>query len=83
MNRTYWTSSTRDHRFSVRKAPAAYVHALDLAVEWLEQTYTPITNKTSHRGHEYAVPGLEFECRLVYDPSGLILDYPKIAVRAG
>lgn len=55
------------------------MHALDLAVEWLEQTYTPITNKTSHRRYEYAAPGLEFECRLVYDPSGLILgpDVPR------
>jgi hypothetical protein len=30
-----------------------------------------------------ATPALGFTCRLIYDESGLVLDYPGIAVRAG
>ena len=64
-------------------APAAYVRALDLAVERLDQTYERITNENSHQRYEYAAPAFEFACRLVYDESGLVIDYPGIAVRAG
>jgi len=64
-------------------APAAYVRALDLAVERLEQTYARITDETSHQRYDYTAPAFEFACRLVYDESGLVLDYPGIAVRAG
>ena len=60
-------------------APAAYVRALDLAVERLEQTYV----RTADDSYDYASPAFDFECRLVYDDSGLVLDYPGIAVRAG
>jgi hypothetical protein len=28
-------------------------------------------------------PAFDFACRLTYDESGLVLDYPGIAVRAG
>lgn len=58
-------------------APAAYVRALDLTVEQLEQSYL----RTSDRTYDYAAPVFDFACRLVYDDSGLILDYPGIATR--
>lgn len=58
-------------------APAAYVRALDLTVERLEQTYS----RTSDRTYDYAAPVFDFACDLVYDDSGLIQDYPGIATR--
>lgn len=64
-------------------APAAYVRALDLAVERLEQTYVRGPDETSHQRYDYTAPAFELACRLIYDESGLILDYPGIAVRAG
>ncbi|HEV8649633.1 MAG TPA: putative glycolipid-binding domain-containing protein [Actinomycetes bacterium] len=64
-------------------APAAYVRALDLAVERLEQTYVRMTDENSRQRYDYTAPAFEFACRLVYDESGLVLDYPGIAVRAG
>jgi len=64
-------------------APAAYVRALDLAVERLEQTYTRIADETSHQRYDYTAPAFEFASRLVYDEAGLVLDYPGVAVRAG
>jgi uncharacterized protein len=59
-------------------APAAYVRALDLAVERLEQTYVRVARER----YDYSSPAFDFACRLVYDDSGLVLDYPGIAVRA-
>ena len=64
-------------------APAAYVRALELAVERLEQTYARVTNETAHQRYDYIAPAFEFRCRLVYDESGLAIDYPGIAVRVG
>jgi uncharacterized protein len=60
-------------------APAAYVRALDLRVERLEQRYA----RVAETAYDYESPGFGFACRLVYDDAGLVLDYPGIAVRAG
>jgi hypothetical protein len=60
-------------------APAAYVRTAGLAVERLEQTYLRATGQS----YDYTAPVFDFRCRLVYDQSGLVLDYPGIAVRAG
>ena len=65
------------------EAPAAYVRALDLAVERLEQRYTRLEDDDAGRQRfHYVSPAFGFECELVYDASGLVLDYPGIAVRA-
>ena len=64
-------------------APAAYVRAVGLAVERLEQTYLRITNEAACQRYDYAAPAFDFAARLVYDKSGLVLDYPGIAVRVG
>ena len=64
-------------------APAAYLRAAGLAVERLEQTYMRITDEAACQRYEYAAPAFDFAARLVYDKSGLVLDYPGIAVRAG
>jgi hypothetical protein len=64
-------------------APAAYVRALDLAVERLEQSYARVTDETSHQRYDYTAPAFEYACRLVYDEPGLVINYPGIAVRLG
>lgn len=64
-------------------APAAYVRAAGLAVERLEQTYVRAIDEAAGQRYDHAAPAFGFGCRLVYDETGLVLDYPGIAVRAG
>jgi hypothetical protein len=64
-------------------APAACVRAIGLAVERQEQTYQRAPGAVARRSYAYAAPAFDFSCRLTYDESGLVLDYPGIAVRAG
>lgn len=63
------------------EAPAAYVRALDLTVERLEQQYVRVADEANHQCYDYRSPAFDFECRLVYDESGLVLEYPGIATR--
>ena len=63
-------------------APAAYVRAADLAVDRLEQTSLHAPGEGAGEYYDYAAPAFDFECRLTYDRSGLVLDYPGIAIRA-
>lgn len=62
--------------------PAAYVRAVGLAVDRLEQSYLRAPDQATRQCYDYAAPAFDFTCRLVYDQSGLVLDYPGIAVRA-
>lgn len=62
--------------------PAAYVRALDLNVERLEQSYLRITDSGAHHRYDYSAPAFGFTSRLVYDESGLVTDYAGIARRA-
>jgi uncharacterized protein len=62
-------------------APAAYVRALDLSVERLEQRYVRMEDDGTRERYDYTSPAFDFRCELVYDQSGLVLDYPGIAVR--
>ena len=64
-------------------APAAYVRAIGLAVERLEQSYLRAPDEAARQRYDYAAPTFGFTCRLIYDESGLVIDYPGIAVRAG
>lgn len=64
-------------------APAAYVRAIGGAVERLGQTYARAAEETARLCYDYAAPAFDFACRISYDESGLVLDYPGIAVRAG
>ncbi len=64
-------------------APAAYVRAVGLAVERLEQTYRRAPDEAASHSYDYAAPAFDFACRIAYDESGLVLSYPGIAVRAG
>jgi uncharacterized protein len=63
-------------------APAAWVRVADLAVERLEQRYARIEDDGPRQRFDYSAPGLDFHARLVFDESGLVLDYPGIATRA-
>jgi hypothetical protein len=63
-------------------APAAYVRALDLQVERLEQNYARLSDNGTGARYAYAAPAFDFTCQLHYDQAGLVLDYPGIAVRA-
>jgi hypothetical protein len=46
--------------------------------------FGPVTDSRMHprQCYDYSAPAFEFSCRLVYDESGLVLDYPGIAARA-
>jgi hypothetical protein len=81
------TNALPVHRMSMpvgghAAAPAAYVRALDLAAERLEQVYARLTDEASGQRFDYAAPSFNFGCQLTYDDSGLVLDYPGIAARA-
>ena len=62
-------------------APAAYVRALDLSVERLEQNYLRLEDDGERRRYEYAAPRFSYLDELVYDGFGLVLDYPGLATR--
>jgi len=64
------------------EAPAVYVRAADLDVERLEQRYVRLDDDQHRQRYGYTAPRFGFECELLYDAYGLVLDYPGIAVRA-
>jgi hypothetical protein len=61
--------------------PAAYVRVLDEGVERLEQRYSRVDNIGARTQYDYSAPVFEFDARLVFDETGLVLDYPGIARR--
>ena len=63
------------------EAPAAYVRAADLRVERLEQQYARLPDDGDRSRYDYTSPDHDFRAVLVFDRSGLVLDYPGIAVR--
>lgn len=63
-------------------APAAYVRQLDLSVERLAQGYVRIDDGGRGQRYDYTSPASGFRCELVYDDTGLVVDYPGIAERA-
>jgi hypothetical protein len=62
-------------------APAAYVRALDLRVERLEQRYARVADDGRSSRYDYEAPAFAFEACLVYDETALVVDYPGIARR--
>jgi hypothetical protein len=64
------------------EAPAVYVRAADLNVERLEQRYVRLAGDDDRHHYGYSAPRFGFQCDLVYDADGLVLDYPGIAIRA-
>lgn len=81
------TNTIPVHRMRLRvdeaaKAPAAYVRAPDLTVERLGQRYARVNAEEPLHHYDYSAPVFNFECRLIYDKSALVLEYPGIATRA-
>ena len=66
------------------ESPAAYVRAVDLSVERLDQTYTrQVGAAADTHYYDYTAPAFGVSVRLQYDRYGLVVDYPGIARRAG
>ncbi|HMJ78196.1 MAG TPA: putative glycolipid-binding domain-containing protein [Iamia sp.] len=63
-------------------SPAAYVRALDLAVERLEQDYLRLPDDGDHVVAHYVCERFDADFDLTYDRTGLVVDYPGLAVRA-
>ncbi|MGW5191152.1 putative glycolipid-binding domain-containing protein [Kribbella sp. NPDC004138] len=61
--------------------PAAFVRADDLSVVRLEQRYTLTSSAPDRHVFHYESATFDFECELVFDASGLVVDYPGIATR--
>jgi hypothetical protein len=64
-----------------REAPAAYVRALDLRVERLEQSYSRLPDVGGTQRFAYVAPAFGVSCELVFDASGVIIEYPGLAIR--
>jgi hypothetical protein len=62
-------------------APAAYVRAVDVAVERLEQRYARLDDVDNRRRYGYVASRFEYADTLVYDQAGLALEYPSLASR--
>ncbi len=63
-------------------APAAYVRAVGLDIERLEQRYLRLPDGAAGERYDYQSPGFGFRCEISYDEAGLTLEYPGIATRA-
>ncbi|MET0933179.1 MAG: putative glycolipid-binding domain-containing protein [Mycetocola sp.] len=61
--------------------PAAFVRADDLSVERLDQRFTLIEAGPEQILSHYESSTFDVECELRYDSSGLVVDYPGIAIR--
>jgi uncharacterized protein len=80
------TNSLPVHRLALdvgqeSDAPAAYVRWLDLSVERLEQHYVRVDDADGRQRFHYTAPVFDYDDHLVYDASGLVLDYPGIGTR--
>ena len=81
------TNALPVHRLALQRseraaAPAAYVRAVSLNTDRLEQTYARTDDDGPRKCYDYTAPAFDFSCRLVYDTTGFVLAYPGIAVRA-
>jgi len=64
------------------EVPAAYVRVSNVGVERLERRYTRLAGQGDGFEHYgYRAPSFDFECRLLYDHSRLIVEYPNIGTR--
>jgi uncharacterized protein len=81
-----FTNALPVHRLHLRvgdeaDVPAAFVRALDLRVERLDQRYVRLDDEGGQQRYDYAAPRFDYTGRLDYDSSGLLLEYPGIAAR--
>ncbi len=67
---------------SAATALAVYVRS-GLSVERPEQDYARISDDGPRQRYRYEAKAFGFKSSLIFDESGLLLDYPGIATRAG
>ena len=82
-----FTNSLPVHRLGLNvseqaEAPAVYVRTFDLRPERLDQSYERLPDEGERVRFRYRSPAFDTDVELVYDRSGLAIDYPGIAVRA-
>jgi hypothetical protein len=63
-------------------APACYFRVDTATIDRLEQSYRRIEDAGDHQHYAYEAPAFDFQCHLIYDRAGLVVDYPGIAGRA-
>ncbi len=61
--------------------PAAFVRADDLRVERVEQSYLCTDRSEDRIVFDYSSRTFDFACELVFDASGVVIDYPGIGRR--
>jgi hypothetical protein len=61
--------------------PAAFVRAVDLEVQRLEQRYARSADEQAQHVYDYRAPAFDAHLRLVFDGAGLVVDYPGLAAR--
>jgi hypothetical protein len=64
-------------------APAAYVRIGNRGLERLDQVYARRDDQDGLPAFDYEAPEFDFQCLLLYDKAGLVLEYPGIGIRAG
>ena len=67
----------------VYSAPAAFLRCAPLRLERIEQTYqrTPDRDRPGFTTFRYTCPTFDTDIELRFDPHGLVIDYPGLAVR--
>ena len=63
-----------------RRPPRTSARSTSAPNGW-NRAYARLPGEAGHQRYRYAAPAFGFTCTLVYDESGLVLDYPGIAVR--
>jgi hypothetical protein len=53
-----------------------------MGVERLEQNNARIDDQAGFQQFDYEASAFDVRCRVVYDDSGLVVQYPSIAMRA-
>lgn len=81
-----FTNALPVHRLALEvgeraEARAAWVRALDLGVEPLQQSYARAEPEGALRRYDYSAPAFAYSAQLEYDEHGLLVDYPGLAVR--
>jgi hypothetical protein len=66
-----------------QQVPAAFVRADDLRVERVEQSYRCLDRTEDQVTFDYTSSTFDFASRLVFDGSGVVIDYPGIGRRHG
>jgi hypothetical protein len=63
------------------QAPAAFVRFDDLRVERVEQSYLCTERSDGRIVFDYTSTTFDFSCQLIFDASGLVMEYPGIGRR--